>query len=213
MKNDEIYIFWMDTSEIINEQQLGDSPFALCNERKAINSQNFRQKKQSLFSKYLLVHGLKITDEEVPQSINFRTNGKPYFKDSSVHFNISHSGNLVICAISKATVGIDLQEIVSFRKGSEGVFLTQAERAIIHPEDYLKVWSMKEATYKGFGFEFGAKLTDFKYLQPDLMEHQQGQIKIIEQSIAEGYHCYLAIQPSNKSCVNISKVFVNQLIS
>lgn len=38
---------------------------------------------------------------------------KPYFEeDSKIHFNISHSGNLVICAIAKCEVGIDVEEIL-----------------------------------------------------------------------------------------------------
>ena len=43
------------------------------------------------------------------QHIAYRNSGKPYLKD--VFFNISHSGNLVVCALStKGVVGIDIEK-------------------------------------------------------------------------------------------------------
>jgi 4'-phosphopantetheinyl transferase len=212
MKNNIINIFWIDTSEIIEEEQLlrFSAPFHL--NRKSLNTLNFRQLKQTRFSKLLLAYGLNVLEESIPESINFRNNGKPYFEDSEIKFNISHSGDLVVCGISKSSLGIDLQQIVPWRKGSEGVFLDKSEREIIPPEDYLKTWSKKEATYKGFGFEFGAKLTDFKYKLPDLMVHPRGQIKLIEFDIAQNYHGFLAIEPEIESQINTFQVTVNQLI-
>lgn len=37
--------------------------------------------------------------------------GKPYVKDLDVHFNISHSENLVVCAVADKPVGIDIERI------------------------------------------------------------------------------------------------------
>lgn len=36
--------------------------------------------------------------------------GKPYLEGLPVHFNLSHSGNFVLCALSTAPVGCDIQE-------------------------------------------------------------------------------------------------------
>lgn len=213
MKNNGLNIFWTDTSEIVSEAQLPKPVFANNINRRINNFQNFRQRKLSLLSKCLLAHGLTILKESVPYSISFKANGKPYFENSNIQFNISHSGNLVICVIGKCAVGIDLQEIVPFRKGAEGVFLIQEEINFIATEDYLKVWSKKEATYKGFGAEYGSKLTDFRYQKPTLMIHPKGNIKIVEQSIIQGYYCYLAVNQYWESEINISKVSINQLIS
>lgn len=212
MKNNNINIFWMDTSEIIEEEQLMIFPVPFRLNRKCLNTLNFRQLKQTRFSKLLLAYGLNFLEESIPESINFRTNGKPYFEDSDLKFNISHSGNLVVCGISKSRLGIDLQQIVPFRKGSEGVFLDAFEREIVPPQDYLKVWSKKEATYKGFGFEFGAKLTDFKYRLPELMVHPKGQIELIEYYVAQNFYGFLAVEPKTENEIKIFQVTVNQLI-
>ena len=37
--------------------------------------------------------------------------GKPFVKDLSVEFNISHSGDIVVCAVDKTPVGIDIEQV------------------------------------------------------------------------------------------------------
>ena len=48
-----------------------------------------------------------------PENIVFKLgeHGKPYVKDLDVHFNISHSENLVVCAVADKPVGIDIERI------------------------------------------------------------------------------------------------------
>ena len=48
-----------------------------------------------------------------PESITFgiKEHGKPYAKDLAVEFNISHSGDMVVCAIDDKPVGIDIEQI------------------------------------------------------------------------------------------------------
>ena len=37
--------------------------------------------------------------------------GKPYAKGMAVHFNVSHSGDLVLCAVSDSSIGADIERI------------------------------------------------------------------------------------------------------
>lgn len=48
-----------------------------------------------------------------PESIVFgiKEHGKPYAKNSTVEFNISHSGDMVVCAIDDRPIGIDVEKI------------------------------------------------------------------------------------------------------
>ncbi|MBO5909141.1 MAG: 4'-phosphopantetheinyl transferase superfamily protein, partial [Clostridia bacterium] len=48
-----------------------------------------------------------------PQSIVFDTkeHGKPYAKDLSIEFSISHSGDIVVCAVDDKPIGIDIEQI------------------------------------------------------------------------------------------------------
>ena len=51
-----------------------------------------------------------------PESITFdiKEHGKPYAKDLSIEFNISHSGNMVVCVVDDKPVGIDIEQIRPF---------------------------------------------------------------------------------------------------
>ena len=48
-----------------------------------------------------------------PESIAFgiKEHGKPYAKDLAVEFNISHSGDMVVCAVDNKPIGIDIEQI------------------------------------------------------------------------------------------------------
>ena len=50
---------------------------------------------------------------EIPL-ISLGEHGKPFFENSNIHFNISHSGKYTLCAIGNTPVGIDIQEINFF---------------------------------------------------------------------------------------------------
>lgn len=49
-----------------------------------------------------------------PESIAFMLgeHGKPYIKDLDVEFNISHSGDMVVCAVNDSPIGIDVEQIL-----------------------------------------------------------------------------------------------------
>ena len=51
--------------------------------------------------------------EVTPDSIRFSIgdHGKPYVEDLDVEFNISHSGDMVVCAVDDNPVGIDIEQI------------------------------------------------------------------------------------------------------
>ena len=77
-------------------------------------------------------------------------NGKPYFANSNVHFNYSHSKHYVACAVSYHEVGIDIEE--TSRHISDRV----AKRYLENENDNirkLEKWVRKEAysKLKGLG--------------------------------------------------------------
>lgn len=44
-------------------------------------------------------------------SFGIKKHGKPYVKGLPVEFNISHSGDMVVCAVDDKSVGIDIEQI------------------------------------------------------------------------------------------------------
>ncbi len=99
-------------------------------------------------------------------------NGKPYFKNSRLDFNLSHSGGIVACALSDGgEVGVDVEttEIPpqKARKLAER-FFDENEKAEVsrRPESFARIWTKKEALAKCFG----ANLADFEKNLPEINE-------------------------------------------
>ncbi len=84
-------------------------------------------------------------------------NGKPYFPDHPVHFNLSHTAHCVAVAVSKAhPVGVDIEEIRPLREGFGTRWFSDAERALLaraqdKEEELIRLWTAKEAAAKWVG--------------------------------------------------------------
>jgi len=102
--------------------------------------------------------------------IQFEKNkhGKPFAMDFPVEFNISHSGNIVVCAVSDTPVGIDIEEIRSVDLNIVKHICTKREveylfRQVPSEKDFIKssnqsllvrlfqIWTTKEAYFKCIG--------------------------------------------------------------
>ncbi len=94
---------------------------------------------------------------------------KPYFESHPhIHFSISHSGSIWMCAFAEDEVGADVQIITEDRP-----WIKLAER-FFHPHEadevscsdnaavtFGKIWSRKEATVKLFGIGIEGRFTTF----------------------------------------------------
>ena len=92
--------------------------------------------------------------------------GKPYLLNyPDVHFNISHSGQYVACAVSDKPVGIDIQKISEYNPAvAKRVCSVQELKCIESSTDksseFIKLWTQKEAVIKMHGT--GIANTDIK---------------------------------------------------
>lgn len=95
------------------------------------------------------------------QHIVYGPYGKPYLRDyPNVHFNISHSGIYVACAVADRPVGIDIQMISEYRPDVADRVCSKAELAEIAVSDnpaaeFTKLWTRKEAYAKWAGEGIG----------------------------------------------------------
>lgn len=83
------------------------------------------------------------------------SNGK-YQAGQNLHFNISHSGDYVACAISAFPVGIDIEQHVKRDFSSFQLLWSEEERHLypLHEQEaFYTLWTAKESygKYKGFG--------------------------------------------------------------
>lgn len=111
---------------------------------------------------------LESLDAPLPLVYRYRENGKPYLVNYPYYFNISHSGDYVVCALSEREVGVDLQ----IHRGANigrlaGRFFAPAEadalgRAADREAFFFRLWARKEAygklTGKGLADAIGKDL-------------------------------------------------------
>lgn len=103
--------------------------------------------------------------------------GKPYLEGrEDIHFNISHSGQRIVCATSQQAVGIDLEEIVTIDA------LTIAQQFFLKDEldsltnlpshdradSFYTLWTMKESYIKLVGNGLNTPLDSFKIIMNEL---------------------------------------------
>ena len=97
-----------------------------------------------------------------PLKISYRygEHGKPSITDFPKHFNLSHSGDYVVCAVCDGEVGVDIQKWVPFKERTAERFFAPEEWKLLQSlpveqrtEMFYRLWTRKEAygKYTGLG--------------------------------------------------------------
>lgn len=109
--------------------------------------------------------------------IEFSVNeyGKQFLvNDPGIHYNISHSGHYIACAISDEPVGIDIEIFKSADlKIAERFFApdeTQYVREANSIYRFYEIWTKKESRIKWEGVGLRKSLTSFSVLNPEELE-------------------------------------------
>ncbi|WP_299249774.1 4'-phosphopantetheinyl transferase superfamily protein [uncultured Aquimarina sp.] len=137
----------------------------------------WRDKHLCLFGKLLLLEGVKKYgySHSILSNIEYTPFNKPYF-NNTLKFNISHSGNMVICAMSNSyELGVDTEEIKPISKKDFSNLWTQKElEFIIEDENYnwfYKLWTRKEAVIKADGKGLNIPLKNLDVLADKVSLH------------------------------------------
>ena len=118
-----------------------------------------RERCLSLGGALLLRYALRELGAGEPE-IAYGEKGKPYLADlPDVHFNVSHSGEYAVCAVSSAPVGCDIERIGSFRpRVAERFFAPEEYAALASLTDeaaqadlFFRFWTLKESFLKTLG--------------------------------------------------------------
>jgi 4'-phosphopantetheinyl transferase len=92
-----------------------------------------------------------------PSEIEFMSgeNKKPELKSNKICFNVSHSGELALIAVSYSPIGVDLERVVTGFNYSDVLKYSFTEREIDHIEQdsdsrklFFRLWTRKEALTK-----------------------------------------------------------------
>ena len=127
-----------------------------------------KDKRLSLGAGTLLDYALTlegVSDRE----ITYVQNQKPCLKNSNIRFNLSHSGNMVFCAVSDKDVGCDVEQItdIDMQIAARFFFHEEYEAISACPDStsindlFFRYWTLKESFMKVTGLGFKLNLDDF----------------------------------------------------
>ena len=125
---------------------------------------------RTLLGKLLLLHCLKVHNwnEYLLLPIHFTRNNRPFFKGAKFDFNISHSGDFILCAITEeGSLGVDIEQINVVELEDFNSVMTPEQIQFIknstRPEtEFFKLWSLKESVVKAVGKGLSIPLNELR---------------------------------------------------
>lgn len=130
-----------------------------------------------LMEKALLRHGF------LASNVKIGANGK--LECDGVYFNLSHSGDMVLCAVSDAPVGCDIEKATGAPfEVAERVFTKKERRYLLDAKNtgeanrrFFRLWTMKESYMKMTGEGLG--------LSPERIEVDLDTLSILRDSVIQ----------------------------
>ena len=109
-----------------------------------------------MFIKYIASNYLGISQQKL--DIKKNEYGKPFLANfPSIHYNVSHTKGLIVCAISDRCIGIDVEKKRTLNKGIVERFFSKSEKHYVflseeyQDERFSEIWTKKEAYVKWLG--------------------------------------------------------------
>ena len=102
-------------------------------------------------------------------SFAYGENEKPYLPERDVHFNLSHSGDWVLCAVGGCELGCDIERIAPVNLKVAKRFFAPDEYADIiaaptpeaQRELFFRYWTLKESFMKATGLGLRLPMNEF----------------------------------------------------
>lgn len=142
--------------------------------------------------------------------ICYEEHGKPYFEDANFHFNLSHSGEYVICAYGNEPLGIDIQKTKSSIPKNTKKILTAEETEYLFTLDetnriisFYKIWSRKESLVKSDGRGLRIPLSDLS-----MIKHNDFQNTFLFEDKEVYFHDLSILLPDYTVCICSKTEFI-----
>lgn len=138
----------------------------------------------------------------------FNEFGKPYIKGSDVFFNLSHSGDYVMCVISDSEVGCDIQKIGYCKDNLAKRFFCEEEYSDITSQAnddlrknlFYRYWTLKESFMKAIGLGLKLHLNSFQIILGNKISIKQSvngkEYSFFEYDGIDGYKCAVCVEGS-----------------
>ena len=122
-----------------------------------------------LLLRYIIASLLGIDNRSI--SLNQNKYGKPFLEEvEDFQFNLSHSGDWVVCAVDSLPIGIDVEKIHDVNLDLSERFFSQEEHNWLLTMDverrmdsFFKLWTLKESYIKAEGKGLSIPLNTFSF--------------------------------------------------
>jgi len=168
-------IFISDISYLF-EQEAFDAAYALVPawRRRKVDEMKHQTGKCLALGAGVLLHGaLQEMGLTEPQEAELNEYGKPFYREyPDVYFSISHSGTKVMCVISDAPVGCDVEQIKKRDQDIAKRFFASEEYQLIQSQPseeektnmFFRIWTLKESFIKCIGTGLSTELNSFSII-------------------------------------------------
>ena len=158
-------------------------------------------KRRALCAELLLRYALRENGIRPPECFACGEYGKPYLPGGELFFNLSHSGEWVICAAAECELGCDIERIGHGNINVAKRFFTKEEYERITSEPspekrdvlFCRYWTLKESFLKATGRGLSLPLDSFTVRLGDEITVQGGSVerdfRFREYSDIPGYCC------------------------
>lgn len=162
--------------------------------RKIESYVHYTDAQRSLLGELMARHLLqRFTGASLPEhSFTTGDKGKPEPEGfNGIHFNISHSGNWVVVAVSDVAVGVDVEKIRKVPEGVANRFFSESEKKMLNDagddetkaDIFFTLWTLKESFLKAIGKGLTKSLSSFSVIRTGDHEYT-----LTNDSEAEGFH-------------------------
>ena len=213
-----VYVFYYKMSERLSEVSFNRWMQLMPDfiKEKIKRFRNWQDAERSLIGNLLLLQGLQQLEctHYLLKNLKYTSYQKPYF-DNLISFNISHSGDYVVCAISKIiNVGIDIEEVKNIPIIDFEYLFAQEEwdevlTAKNKWEAFYTLWAKKEAFLKAIGCGLSQPLNEVIIKKNEII-WQNKKWYLINIQLDDDYKCFICCDFSNPS-IKINQQFFNTI--
>lgn len=171
-----------------------------------------------VLGKLLIWKGLKQHhyEEDCLSKLQLNRYGKPYV-DSSVYFNLSHSGQYVICAFYKEEIGIDIEKIEHLEIDDFKTIFSEQEldqlRVSVSPlTEFFRFWTIKESIIKAEGKGLSLPLQLINTSEVGIVRLGKNNWYVNEVNLFQNYCCSIATlsEPSSFFFEKVNFEIINE---
>lgn len=169
-------------------------------QNRILSYRKWEDSQSSLLGRLLLKKGMEIKNLSFFKSkIKYTSFNKPYFENGIIQFNISHSENMVVCALStNFKIGIDIEKMrdINFNQFRYQMLSNEWDniQSSSDPKSaFFLYWTQKEAAVKAHGSGFSIDFKSFEIIN-NRTKILSEKFILKEIKVSNNYKCHVALE-------------------